>query len=151
MAGMLFHRVRTDGALEPVTMKHFPFRCYKYMMWCDRLVTRMKSLAMTEEDARHEGSHLLQAMFNYEKWYQYYLRYVWEWTKVLFRSGFSLRTAYKCNPFEMEAVGNESPTACGIGRNTWKRYRIKHPRSAYRRNRRRWKLFCQEIAKEVQP
>ena len=150
LAGMLFHRVRTDGVLDPIVMRHFPFKGYEYMMWCDNLISRSKEFLMTKDEKQHEKIHLWQAMANYEKWYQYYWHYYWEWTKVLFKSGFSVRAAYACNPFEVEAKGNECLSSFEVGTNTWKKYRIKHPRSIYKCNRMQWKLFCQKIAKEVQ-
>ena len=149
LAGMLFHRIKTDGVLDPITMRHFPFKKYEFMMWCDNLISRSKEFLMTKDEEQHEKIHLWQAMSNYEKWYQYYWHYYWEWTKVLFKSGLSFRTAYACNPFEMEAKGNESLSLYNVGTNTWKKYRIKNPRTTYKCNRMRWKLFCQQIAKEV--
>ena len=146
---MLFHRIRTDGKLDQITMRYFPFKKYEFMMWCDNLISRSKEFLMTKDEEQHEKCHLWQAMSNYEKWYQYYWHYCWEWTKVLFKSGLSFRTAYACNPFEVEAKGNESLSLYNVGTNTWKKYRIKNPRTTYKCNRMRWKLFCQQIAKEV--
>lgn len=147
---MLFHRIRTDGKLDHITMRHFPFKRYEYMMWCDNLITRNKEFIISKSAERHEKIHLWQAMANYDKWYQYYLRYVLEWAKVLFKSGLSFRTAYACNPFEMEAKGNEDLDEYSVGTNTWKKYRIKNPRTTYKCNRMQWELFCQALAKEVQ-
>ena len=104
LAGMLFHRIKTDGVLDPITMRHFPFKKYEFMMWCDNLISRSKEFLMTKDEEQHEKIHLWQAMSNYEKWYQYYWHYYWEWTKVLFKSGLSFRTAYACNPFEVVSI-----------------------------------------------
>ena len=150
LASMLFHKIRTDGVLDPIIMKHFPFKGYEYMMWCDNLITRSKEFIISKSAERHEKLHLWQAISNYDKWYQYYWHYYWEWTKVFFRSRFSVNAAYACNPFEVEAKGNESLNLYSIGTNTWKKYRIKSPRSTYKRNRKQWKQYCQQIAKEVQ-
>ena len=150
LASMLFHKVRTDGKLDPITMRHFPFKKYEFMMWCDNLISRSKEFLMTKDEEQHEKCHLWQAITNYDWWYQYYWHYYWEWTKVFFKSGLSFRTAYACNPFEVEAKGNESLNLYNIGTNTWKKYRIKNPRTTYKCNRMQWKLFCQELAKEVQ-
>ena len=130
-------------------MRYFPFKKYEFMMWCDNPISRSKEFRMTKDEDQHEKCHLWQAITNYDWWYQYYWHYYWEWTKVLFKSGLSFRTAYACNPFEVEAKGNESLSLYNVGTNTWKKYRIKNPRTTYKCNRMRWKLFCQQIAKEV--
>ena len=87
-------------------MKHFPFKGYKYMMWCGYIIYRgdieptISSTSMT-----HETIHLRQAQIK-GSWVKYYWSYLIEWIKsnpIINPSS----SAYYTIPYEMEAYANE--------------------------------------------
>lgn len=89
---LLFTPLTTE--LEVVTMKHFPFKGYKAMSWCGKIITR--EYVIDKITMNHERIHLEQAL-RYGSWIKYYLAYLWEW----------IRYGYSNNKFEIEAYTNQ--------------------------------------------
>ena len=112
---MLFKSKPNDfKEVELMSMHCFPFKGYKYMMWCGRMIYRsdnadriLSSLGSStfKKEKTHETIHLKQAQQK-KTWIKYYLKYVCEWFKgnPFFPPFIS---AYYTIPFEMEAYSNE--------------------------------------------
>lgn len=141
LAKMLFHRTSEQKKLELVVTKHFPFKGYKCMMWCGRIVAR-KYIEVSETTKRHERIHLRQAKL-YSHWWKYYLRYVWEWLKGNPLTHPS-QSAYYTIPFEMEAYGNEHKLVYIPTKDSVKRYTIKNRKATYREHRKNWRVYCKK-------
>ena len=99
--------------VELMGMNHFPFKGYKYLMWCGKMIYRkdMEEKRKKEwetptfkKDLNHETIHLMQAKLC-GTWTKYYFRYLWEWLKPGFMA--PLRANYYTIPYEMEAYANE--------------------------------------------
>lgn len=141
LAKMLFHRTSEQKKVELLVTKHFPFKGYKCMMWCGRVVAR-EQLELSSATKRHEMIHLRQARL-YSHWWKYYLRYVWEWIKGNPLSHPSC-SAYYTIPFEMEAYGNEHKLIYMPTKESLKRYTIKKRKAIYRENRKNWRSYCKK-------
>ena len=114
LAKMLF--VSRPSEIEEVKlmgMNHFPFKGYKYMMWCGRIIyrndtydTRRKEWITKQYkiDKNHETIHLMQAK-QCGSWAKYYLSYLWEWLKPGFMA--PLKSNYYTLKYEAEAYANE--------------------------------------------
>lgn len=93
---------RDQDKLELMSMKHFPFKGYKYMMWCGKLIYRGTEVpVVSEESNTHETIHLMQAKVK-GSWVKYYWSYFVEWLKgnpIIHPSS----SAYYTIPYEMEA------------------------------------------------
>lgn len=106
---MLFRSNPSDMVgkdLEVVEFKHFPFKGYKAMSWCGRIIHREGSSQVSETTLNHEKIHLMQAMMC-GSWLNYYWRYFVEWIKgnpIINPSS----SAYMTIPFECEAYANET-------------------------------------------
>ena len=106
---MLFATRPSDAVykeLEVVDMKHFPFKGYKAMAWCGKIIHRVGASDVDERTIRHEMIHVMQAMYCNDSWVRYYLAYFWEWLK----GGIILApvsAAYYTSKYESEAYGNE--------------------------------------------
>lgn len=88
-----------------VEMDYFPFKGYKAMSWCGRIIHRRETSAVEEKIITHETIHLMQAKM-YGSWWKYYMRYLWEWLKgnpVIHPAS----SAYYTIPYECEAYANE--------------------------------------------
>lgn len=85
---------KQTNQLEIITMKHFPFKGYKAMSWCGKIITR--EYVLDEITINHEIIHLEQAL-RYNSWIKYYLVYLWE----------CIKHGYRNNKFEIEAYQNE--------------------------------------------
>jgi hypothetical protein len=100
--------------VELLGMKHFPFKGYKYLMWCGKIIYRKDmedkrkkewGTSAFKKDFNHETIHLNQAKRS-GSWIKYYWQYFIEWLKgnpIIAPAS----SAYYTNPFEMEAYANE--------------------------------------------
>ena len=105
---MLFRSNPSDMVgkdLEVVEFKHFPFKGYKAMSWCGRIIHREGSSQVNETTLNHEKIHLMQAMMCNDSWIRYYLSYLWEWLKCGFLAPLSAN--YMTSKYESEAYANE--------------------------------------------
>lgn len=107
------------------SMDNFPFKGYKYLMWCGYIIYRkdnedkiknQKRTIQWKRDMRHETIHLKQAQDCCENSFiTFYLKYLWQW---IIGNPFSKESmAYYTNPFEMEAYANEDSRNYLITRN----------------------------------
>lgn len=106
---MLFSSYPSDFVykdLEVMTMRHFPFKGFKAMAWCGKIIHREGGSEVDAVTMNHEKIHVMQAMMCDDSWMKYYLMYVWEWVKgnPLVKPASS---AYMTIPYEMEAYANE--------------------------------------------
>ena len=106
---MLFGTRPSDSVykdLEVMVMKHFPFKGFKAMAWCGKIIHREGSSSVDEVTMCHEKIHVMQAVMCSDSWVKYYLVYVWEWLKG---NPFvhPASSAYLTTPQEMEAYANE--------------------------------------------
>ncbi len=97
-----------------LAMKHYPFKGYRFMMWCGRMVYHKENeetirsymeTSSGKESLTHETIHLRQAQ-NAGTWIKYYWRYFIEWLKgnpVVHPAS----SAYYTIPYEMEAYANQ--------------------------------------------
>ena len=118
--------------LEVITMKHFPFKGYKCLSWCGKIIKREGTFPMKRKDLNHEKIHVMQAMLCNDSWVRYYLSYLWEWLKHGITSPVSAN--YYINKYECEAYANESDFEyCEVynGKDLDK-YRIHHAKKLYR-------------------
>lgn len=114
---MLFNSKPSDFVgkeLEIVRMNHFPFKGYKWLMWCGRMIYRSDNKEQIRKEKRikkfavrknHEKIHLMQASHCGDSWILYYLSYLWKWLKQGVIS--SMSANYYINPYEVEAYANE--------------------------------------------
>lgn len=121
---MLFGQKPKDiEVVQLMGMKHFPFRGYKYMMWCGIMIYRNDMYKIRAEEwqtesfkisQNHEMIHLAQAKL-YGSWIKYYWKYLKEWIKgnPIINPASS---AYMTIPFEVEAYANEKKSMY------WKQY-----------------------------
>lgn len=91
--------------MEVVTMKHFPFKGYKAMAWCGKIIHREGTSKVDDVTMNHEKIHVVQAMLCNDSWIRYYLAYLWEWLRRGFLAPMSAN--YYCSKFESEAYANE--------------------------------------------
>lgn len=119
--------------LEVITMKHFPFKGYKCLSWCGRIIKREGTLPMKRNDLNHEKIHVMQAMLCNDSWVRYYLSYLWQWLKHGITSPVSAN--YYINKYECEAYANEENYEKYIdvmSDYTLSKYNIKHAKKLYR-------------------
>lgn len=95
-------------------MNHFPFKGYKYLMWCGKMIYRndMQDVRRKEwitksykVSKNHETIHLMQAKVC-GSWMKYYWRYFIEWLKgnpIIHPAS----SAYYTINYEAEAYANE--------------------------------------------
>ena len=100
---------------ELLPMKHYPFKRYRFMMWCGRMIYRAENKENIDrymqtyagkESMTHETIHLRQAQV-IGSWVKYYWRYFVEWVKgnpICHPAS----SAYYTISYEMEAYANES-------------------------------------------
>lgn len=137
--------------LELVGMNKFPFKGYKYMMWCGKIIYRLddESPELSIRSKTHETIHLKQAQVK-GSWIKYYWRYVCEWIKgnpIVHPAS----SAYYTIPFEMEAYANEDNPDYPLnydGRYLHC-YNIKNRKEIYRKygNSYAWKKYIKTIEK----
>lgn len=155
---MLFESKPSDFS-EPqlLELKHFPFKGYRYMMWCGRMIYRadnrdkITAQAGTPDFRRsltHETIHLRQAQLC-GSWARYYWRYGVEWLRgnpIVHPSS----SAYYTIPYEMEAYANEDNPqyAAEYTGEYLDRYRIKKRKRAFKKygNAKAWKAYLKSIS-----
>lgn len=77
--------------LSIITMRHFPFKGYRFLSWCGIIITREEKKAVInrflstkagKESIIHERGHCVQAISEHgDNWLRYYLNYFWHWLK----------------------------------------------------------------------
>lgn len=55
------------------------------------------------ETVYHENIHILQAVYEHDSWFCFYIKYLGYWIRNMFHCGFKNDVAYHCIPYEMEA------------------------------------------------
>lgn len=110
---LLFASKPTDvNEVAMLSMNHFPFSGYLYMMWCGHLIYRaenqnkLESIWKSERhkiDMNHENIHLWRAQQK-KSWVSFYLNYLWEWIKG---GAFFCKSSYYTIPDEVEAYAQE--------------------------------------------
>lgn len=105
-------------------MEHYPFKGYKYMMWCGYVIYRKdnednikkeKRTFKWKRDMRHETIHLMQAKdCSKTTFFSYYFQYLWQW--IIGNPFLKDNIAYYTSPFEMEAYACEDETYYVEGR-----------------------------------
>ena len=117
-----------------LSMKHYPFKGYRFMMRCGRMIYRIENKENIEkymqtyagkESMTHETIHLRQAQA-VGSWVKYYWRYFVEWIKgnpICHPAS----SAYYTISYEMEAYANEDNPDYPVNydRNNLSRYKIK--------------------------
>ena len=115
LARLLFKsNPRKKNEVTLIGLTHFPFKGYKYLMWCGYMIYRKenehkiaKEMLTKQFDIskNHETIHLMQAKAC-GSWARYYWKYFIEWVKggIIMAP---VSSAYYTNPFEMEAYANE--------------------------------------------
>ena len=76
---MLFATRPSDfiyNELEVVDMNHFPFKGFKAMAWCGKIIHRVGSSSANDITLNHEKIHVMQAMMYNDSWVRYYLAYL---------------------------------------------------------------------------
>ena len=110
----LLFNSKFEDKLELVPMNYFPFKGYKYLMWCGKMIYRKDmedkrkkewGTSTFKKGYNHETIHLNQAKRS-GSWFKYYWQYFIEWLKggIIMAP---VSAAYYTNPFEMEAYANE--------------------------------------------
>lgn len=116
LINLLFKTNPTDiKEIELLGMNNFPFKGYKYLMWCGKMIYRKDMEEKRKKEWKtttflvsktHETIHLNQAKRS-GSWIKYYWQYLMEWLKgnpIIAPAS----SAYYTNPFEMEAYANEN-------------------------------------------
>ena len=101
----LFTKVKPNEQIKLKQMKHFPFKRYKYLMWCGYAIYREDKPHLAEIDKRsrtHETIHYLQAL-DKKFWIVFYASYLWKWIK---HNPFS-NLSYIKSRYELEAYAKE--------------------------------------------
>lgn len=139
---LLFTKIQLTN-LEVITMKHFPFKGYLCMAWCGKIIVRGKRV-LSDTTLQHEKIHTLQAYCNYNKWYKFYLKYVWYWLigNPIIKP---YNSAYYTNPFEMEAYANENNPDYIVSKYSYKKYIIKNKKQIYKEHKKDWKQFIKAL------
>jgi hypothetical protein len=143
--------------LEVVVMNHFPFKGYRWLMWCGRMVCRADNEEKIQKEMlttkfaiskNHERIHLMQALTCNDSWVRYYLSYLWEWLRIGFMS--PLKANYYTSKYESEAYANEDDyDYCGgyDGSNLSK-YVFKNRKKLYKSvggTSRQWKIYLKTL------
>ena len=102
--------------LEVVLMNHFPFKKFRYMMWCGKCIcrpdkqaaiVRFMSMIAGKEACTHEHGHGIQAESGHgNNSILYYLSYYWHWFKhnpFVYPSS----ACYYLNRYEVEAYAQQ--------------------------------------------
>ena len=103
---LLFVNIDNVDKVEPLAMTHFPFKGYKYLMWCGKVIYRdslSQNGVLVPTDENHETIHLMQAK-DKGSWWKFYLSYFWEWIK---HGMFFANSSYYAIKYEIEAYAKE--------------------------------------------
>ena len=101
----LFTKANKGEELKLKQMKYFPFKRYKYLMWCGYAIYREDKPELAEMDQRsitHETIHYLQAI-DKKFWIVFYASYLWNRIK---NNPFS-HLGYFKSRYELEAYAKE--------------------------------------------
>jgi len=101
LAKMLFTDVDSEHDVKLIPMDHYPFKGYKYMMWCGNIIYRTDDKDGKNIDIynmNHEMIHVEQAK-DEGSWIKYYIKYFIEKIKL---NPFT-KKSYYLNKFEVEA------------------------------------------------
>lgn len=128
---------------EIVIMKYFPFKGFPCMSWCGRIIMR-KQRELSSSSLLHEKIHALQAYYNYNKWYKFYLKYVWYWIigNPIIKP---YDSAYYTNPFEIEAYANQDNPDYIVSKYSYKKYIIKNKKQIYKEHEKDWKQYIKTL------
>lgn len=88
--------------LEVVEMNHFPFKGFKALSWCGKIIHRIGTSAVNNVAMNHEKIHVVQALYCDDSWVKYYLSYLWNWLKHCPWVAPS-KACYYINKYEAEA------------------------------------------------
>lgn len=141
--------------VELYGMNYFPFKNYKYMMWCGKMIYRLDSPIdfnngdNFEKNKNHERIHLYEAK-KLGSWLKFYSIYMIEWVKGNpFCKPFI--SAYYTIPFEMEAYANEDDyNYCDNYDGKYlKSYNIKNRKETFKKFKSisKWKEYIKNINK----
>ena len=142
---------------ELIPMKHFPFKGYRFMMWCGKIIYRADNEEEIKKEMntdvgkrsiRHETIRVQQAL-NHAKnsWVRYYWRYFVEWLKgnpIIHPAS----SAYYTIPFEVEAYALENTEGAELyyDMNLLKeKYTLKNRKQTYRKHRKDWKCYVKTL------
>lgn len=134
--------------LEVVEMKNFPFKGFKSMSWCGKIIHRVGSSSVDEKTKNHEKIHVAQAMLCNDSWVRYYLAYFWEWIRHGILAPISAN--YYVSKFESEAYANDDDFKYCTnydGKNIVK-YKIKNAKRLYKQlggTPNAWKQYIKTI------
>lgn len=101
LAKMLFSDVDQEHEVKMIPMDHYPFKGYKYLMWCGNIICRNDNpddINISVYNRNHEMIHVEQAK-DEGSWIKYYIRYLIEKIKL---NPFT-KKSYYLNKFEVEA------------------------------------------------
>lgn len=130
--------------LVVVVMNYFPFKSFRYMMWCGKVICRptkeavihrFLSMMAGTRACTHEHGHGMQAESEHgDNYVRYYLNYYWHWFKHLF-SLVPLSACYYVNRYEVEAYAQEDHPEY------WRNYTRQNLRGKYtiKNARKKWK------------
>jgi hypothetical protein len=146
--------------LDLIVMKNFPFKGYRFMSWCGKIILRQDRLDFVKEHLKtkegkisitHEKGHAIQAESEHgDNWIRYYLSYFWNWIKhnpVLSPSS----ACYFFNRYEVEAFAQEENPDYWKNynrKNLRTKYKIKKPRKIWRKlgsNEEAWKKWVKTL------
>lgn len=155
---MLFKGKPSDFK-EPILkpMKHFPFKNFKFMMWCGYMIYRESKQETIEnymktnlgkKSKRHETFHLKQAQYHAkDSWIRYYWRYFCEWLKGNPITSPS-SSAYSTIPFEVEAYALEDKQEALDNYDTTllkSKYTLKNRKKLYKEHKKDWKRYIKSL------
>lgn len=155
---MLFASKPSD-IFEPelITMKHFPWWDYTFMMWCGRviyrkdkkdIIERFMQMSSGKRVKRHETIHLRQAENQAaNSWVRYYWHYFIEWMKgnpIIHPAS----SAYYTIPYEVEAYALEETEGAELYYDMdmlKSKYTLKNRKQTYRDHRENWKDYVKTL------
>lgn len=153
---MLFGK-RQPKDIEKVSllgMDNFPFRGYKYLMWCGKMIYRNDMYDRRQKEwptdsfrvsENHEQIHLAQAKVA-GSWAKYYWRYFCEWLRgnpVIAPAS----SAYYTIPYEVEAYANEENMEYPKNYDgaTLKKYTLSNRKERYKSVAGEWKQYVKTL------
>ena len=146
--------------LELVIMQKFPFKGFRFMCWCGKIILRQERVEIISRflhteagkiSMKHEKGHALQAISEHgDNWLRFYLSYFWHWLKHCPWIAPS-SACYFFNRYEVECFAKEADN------DYWEdytrhdlrsKYTIKHPREKWRElgsNAQAWKAYVRTL------
>lgn len=134
--------------MDVIDMRHFPFKGYKAMSWCGRIIHRIGSSEVNDKTIAHEKIHLMQAVACNDSWIRYYLSYAWNWLRHGLLTPISAN--YYVNKYESEAYANDEKTGyCDdYDGSNLKKYKIKNAKKLYKQlggTSKEWKEYVKTL------